>query len=163
MPRYTEAIDCLYSSNTMVIRNLHNMHFVPPLLDPQRLNTIRSLFFKASEPTPAEYSVEWDVHKDFQKDWAVVWRTLAGMRGLRVLHVVIQSLHNLSSRKSLLVALEPVEKGDGREGGTFSLHLPVTDDGWWNWKFARVALAEMEGIYRIDDHNGPVQLPAWAR
>lgn len=90
------------------------------------------------------------------------------MQGLGELHVVLQPVNgsgNFLMRESYEVALEPV--GKRGDGGAFSLHLPnVTSFQWSDSTVARAALTAMEGVYRIDGHEGPVsfdELPKWAK
>lgn len=171
MPKYTEAISYIYSSNTFVIRNVDNMYYIPSFLPPQRLNTICSLLFilgisirHGGGPLLRRFV---EVDEDHLKYWAEVWRTLSGMRSLRVLHVDLRPVNNAGyfyQRASLQVALEPVEKKGEGGWGTFSLHLPISSVLWWHSKDARSALAAMEGIYQIDGHDGLlVQVPEWAK
>lgn len=90
------------------------------------------------------------------------------MQALVELHVVLQPVNgggNFLMRESYEVALEPVEKmGDG---GAFSLHLPnITSFLWSDSTVARAALTAMEGVYRVDGHEGPVlfdKLPKWVK
>ena len=79
--RYSEAINLLYSTNTLVMTQPGTLILLKNLILPQRLHAIRSLrlhWWLCGLPTPSPIHVQ-----DCLLDWTSVCSILATMEGLR--------------------------------------------------------------------------------
>ncbi|OBT51750.1 hypothetical protein VE04_08730, partial [Pseudogymnoascus sp. 24MN13] len=87
---YTEAITLIYTTNTFTLLNLST------LLPPHHLNSIRTLLLLTGISPGTNHSIlpprrlpgsALELDDDYVAEWAVVWRMLASMQGLRALDV----------------------------------------------------------------------------
>ena len=105
MFRYDEAIDYLYSSNAFVAARHDIIQFLPDLLLPRHMHTIRSLRFTWHNLTapPPFPDARVDPRK-YHVVWNTIWHNLASMEGLRDLHVKLvvtaRLWENLSEEKT---------------------------------------------------------------
>ncbi|OBT71822.1 hypothetical protein VF21_09388 [Pseudogymnoascus sp. 05NY08] len=171
---HPEAINIIYTTKTFIIRHLTTLHSLPSLLPPHHLNSIRTLLFITGISLGTNHSIlpprrlpgeVLELDDDYVSEWAVAWRILSKMHGLRALDVLFQPVNHagfFSRSKSREVALE--KAAGGEEGGRFSLHLPKSKTLWWRSTVARSALAAMEGVYKIEWQDGAfTELPEWAK
>ncbi|CAD6445777.1 9ce08e0f-959e-497f-989e-71a09d173462 [Sclerotinia trifoliorum] len=88
---YSEAINCLYSSNDFHISACY-LGGLPSLLLPQRFNAIRSMTIDWGFPygSPIPPGLEGFSHQTWGF-WVNSWKILAGMKGLSVLDVKLSS------------------------------------------------------------------------
>ncbi|OBT82866.1 hypothetical protein VE02_08569 [Pseudogymnoascus sp. 03VT05] len=170
---HPEAITIIYTTNIFIIRHLTTLHSLPSLLLPEHLNRIRTLLFITGISLGTNHSIlpprrlpgeVLELDDDYVSEWAVAWRILASMQGLRKLDVEFQPVNHagfFSRGASRRVALERVGV---REGGRGAVHLPRSGRLWWRSTVARSALKALEGVYTMDGVDGAlIELPEWAK
>ena len=98
--RYDEAINLLYTSNTISIRHLHIISQFRTVLPPQRLNLVTSLHLSWTIDWRAAWVVYPPVHgstsssrAEDQPTWLNAWKILARFKGLKVLRIELRDCY----------------------------------------------------------------------
>lgn len=98
--RYDEAINLLYTSNTISIRHLHIISQFRTVLPPQRLNLVTSLHLSWTIDWRAAWVVYPPVHgstsssrAEDQPTWLNAWKILARFKGLKVLRIELRECY----------------------------------------------------------------------
>ncbi|KAH6717536.1 hypothetical protein BKA61DRAFT_288403 [Leptodontidium sp. MPI-SDFR-AT-0119] len=137
---YTEAIDILYSSNTFVVSNPAVIEYLPLSLQPQSLNTIRTLRFvwellgNTVPPTVIHDYPQSLLHIQVmhQEKWRKIWDIISAMEGLHELHVKLfvcdYTWANLN-KDAAAYLLEPVKQVTRPELFTITLPFPPMYEG----------------------------------
>lgn len=137
---YTESIDILYSSNTFVISNPAVIEYLPLSLQPQLLNTIRTLRFvwellgNTVPPTMIHDYPQSLLHIQIkhQEKWRKIWGIISVMEGLHELHVKLfvcdYTWANLN-KDAAAYLLEPVKQVTRPEVFTITLPFPPMYEG----------------------------------
>ena len=88
--RYNEAIELLYATNTFKVLNEDCLLYLPKLLLPQRIDTIKSIHFEWSlNRAPGSEQDQKKKQGIPYNDllWAEIWKNVASMKGLKHLWV----------------------------------------------------------------------------
>lgn len=133
--RYSETVDLLYSSNVFTLHDPAVLHYLPSMLLPQRINSIRTLCFQwelkegshgIGRPGNASHSFE--IGALYLELWVVPWQTMASMQGLQELRVRLfvnrTSWGNLDG-ESVKPLLESIGKVTGPKNFTLILPFPA--------------------------------------
>jgi hypothetical protein len=96
--RYAEAIPYLYSANVFALNQSNVMEYLPRLLLPQRIDTIRSLTFHWLHPIDPLQTLQQELQQTdprfigLPSTWNAIWGNISSMKGLRTLHVKLDVL-----------------------------------------------------------------------
>ena len=96
--RYREAITILYTYNKFAISDSDVIYYLPSILLPQRIDSLRSLRFKWALKSPPlgsqeHFPIEFQYEEDRRLErWTTTWDNIASMQNLRDLHVQLRVL-----------------------------------------------------------------------
>jgi hypothetical protein len=124
--RYLEAIEFLYSENEFIVSDVAVMEYLPELLLPQRINSMRNLRFTWAHPPFGPYATSTKE----QRRWCIIWRHLSTMQGLRKLEVRLDIMPLFWERineEYVRILMEPIRDVKGVE--EFILVIPFLEIG----------------------------------
>ncbi|EPE33633.1 hypothetical protein GLAREA_06646 [Glarea lozoyensis ATCC 20868] len=116
---YAEAIPYLYSANEFALVHSNVMEYLPRLLLPQRIDTIRSLAFHWLHPMDPLQTLQQESQQTdtrfvgLPSTWNAIWGNISAMKGLRTLHVMLDvfAKHWMSLNEDVAARLmQPIRK-----------------------------------------------------
>jgi len=129
-----EAIEYLYSANNFLADD-NVVRFLPLVMLPQRINSIRSLRviwrIRRTPPLGPQVDTKEVLQRRDERrwaDWTTIWHTLSTMSNLQSLHVKLQVLDfywGYLNPESSTKLLGPIKKVTIPENFTLSLPFPA--------------------------------------